>query len=433
MRRSKAAVTLLPDAVLFALPVLLCLLLAKPVNIALAQEVATSEYLVQPGDTWLALSLRYDVDQSDLQAANPHPNPLRQPVIGDLITLPTMIVPPDGKTTTGRITRLDRGGLLRPAAGAGLAISTLARLNGLTAPITPALLQPVLLPDDGSPLREWPVGMEDLELSRIPAQPGQALALRAVVAGVDSFSARLNDIPFNGFVNGNNALSVGGTGAFFPAGVPELLIQPAAGPAWIQPWRFVDGSWDFDRVTLTGDAATIDQESIAAERARLFELWSLAGQQPLWNAPFDLPIQSYLEVSSNYGARRSYNDGPFRSYHEGVDFSAYGGTPVTAPAGGVIVLAEQLYVRGGAVLIDHGLGIYSGYYHLSNVLAEVGQAVSAGAVIGEVGTTGLSSGNHLHWDLLVAGVWVDAAAWREQGMACWILAGWGAPCLPAEG
>ncbi len=420
-----------PGLLLYALLASLCLLLARPAGIVSGQA-AVAEHLVQPGDTWLALSLRYDIEQAALQAANPHPNPLRQPVIGDLITLPATAAPPDGQTTTGRIVRLDQGGLLRAAAEAGVSVSALARLNELIAPVTPSLLQPVLAPDEESPLREWPAHMDRLELSQVPAQPGQALAMRAIVAGADSFSVQLNDIPFNSFVSGDHAVSVGGTGAFFPAGAPELLIQAADGPAWIQPWRVVEGSWDYDRVTLTGDAAAIDQESINAERARLFELWSLAGLQPLWNAPFEMPIQNYLEVSSNYGARRSYNDGPFRTYHEGVDFSAYGGTPVSAPAGGIVVLAEQLYVRGGAVIIDHGLGIYSGFYHMSKVLVTAGQEVAAGAAIGEVGTTGLSSGNHLHWDLLVAGVWVSAAAWREQDTACWILAGWGAACPPVE-
>ncbi|MCP4360671.1 MAG: M23 family metallopeptidase, partial [Chloroflexi bacterium] len=91
-------------------------------------------------------------------------------------------------------------------------------------------------------------------------------------------------------------------------------------------------------------------------------------------------------------------------------------------------MAEQLYVRGGAVIIDHGLGIYSGYYHMSEVSVVVGDIVQSGQVIGVVGTTGLSTGNHLHWDLLINGVWVDAQAWLEQGMSCWILAAWREGC-----
>lgn len=119
------------------------------------------------------------------------------------------------------------------------------------------------------------------------------------------------------------------------------------------------------------------------------------------------------------------------TYHEGVDFSAYGGTPIYAPAAGTVVLAERLYVRGGAVIIDHGLGVFSGFYHMSAIHAVAGQDVRPGDLLGEVGTTGLSTGNHLHWDLLINGIWVDAAVWQEQSMACWSLEALGRGCAPA--
>lgn len=90
-------------------------------------------------------------------------------------------------------------------------------------------------------------------------------------------------------------------------------------------------------------------------------------------------------MSANYGARRSYNGGPYPTYHEGVDFSAYAGTPVMAPAAGTVALAEPLTVRGGAVILDHGLGVYTGYYHLSAIHATVGQQVQPGDVLGEAG------------------------------------------------
>ena len=94
---------------------------------------------------------------------------------------------------------------------------------------------------------------------------------------------------------------------------------------------------------------------------------------PQWSnvvSNYQLPIT--WKSPPYYGARRSYNGGPYNTSHEGTDFAAYGGTAVTAPAAGTIVLAEPLAARGGAVIIDHGLGVYSGYYHLSTVGAEAG-------------------------------------------------------------
>ena len=91
-----------------------------------------------------------------------------------------------------------------------------------------------------------------------------------------------------------------------------------------------------------------------------------------------------------------------------------------APAAGVIALAETLYVRGGAVIIDHGLGVYTGFYHLDSVDIAAGKTIQQGELVGTVGSTGLSTGPHLHWDLLMNGVWVDPFAWREFGFGCWL-------------
>ena len=411
--------------------VILWLLLAAfvvsgPRTAGAAQETTqqtTVEHLVQPGDTWRALGWRYGVEEAALRAAHPHPNPLRQPVIGDTIQIPAA-----GAQRNGQLMRSNAGGLLQVAVRANRNPWALALENGLAHPQRPLFWRPIFVAGGETPPRDLPAGFTWLELSQVPARPGRALAFRGSAEGVTSLSARLGSIPFDGFASGNRMVGIGGTGAFFGPGAPELSITPEGAPTWTQPWRFVEDVWDFDQVTLTGEAAEIDQEAIAAERARLFQVWSQVTPAPQWTGPFRVPIDNYLRVSSNYGARRSYNGGPYASYHEGVDFSAYEGTPVYASAAGTVVVAERLYVRGGAVIVDHGLGVYTGYYHMSAVHAQVGQQVAPGDLVGEVGTTGLSSGNHLHWDLLAAATWVDAAAWREEGLGCWILAGWGRPC-----
>jgi murein DD-endopeptidase MepM/ murein hydrolase activator NlpD len=251
------------------------------------------------------------------------------------------------------------------------------------------------------------------------------LGLQARLSQPISLTISLEGQPFASAINGDRLVGLVGSGAFFSPGNHELHIQVEHTPRWSQPWRFVGQEWIFQELTLTGSAAEIDQAAIDEERARLMAIWKQITPRPQWTAPFELPIQQYLTISAPYGARRSYNGGPYRTYHEGVDFSAYGGTPVFAPAAGTVVVAEPLFVRGNGVIIDHGLGVYSGYYHMSSLSVAPGQAVQPGDLLGEVGTTGLSTGNHLHWDLLVNGVWVDAAAWRERDMASWLLQAWG--------
>jgi murein DD-endopeptidase MepM/ murein hydrolase activator NlpD len=385
-----------------------------------AQESAA--HPVEPGDTWAALALRYGTTREALQAANPHPNRYREPAMGGSVQLPPGVV-----AQAGTLHR-PAGSLLRLAAETGQNAWALAQLNGAAHPFRPQFFQATYISGDTGTPQDLPPGFETLALSRVPARPGQAVAYRASTSGAITVTAALDTWPMPSFASGGNVVGVGGTGAFFFPGAPELAIRVGELPLWSQPWRFEPGEWDFDQLTLTGAAAAIDQEAIRAEGQRLAAIWAEVTAEPQWNGPFRIPIDNYLHVSSNYGARRSYNGGPYRTYHEGVDFAAYGGTSVYASAAGTVVLAEMLYVRGGAVIIDHGLGIYSGYYHMSAVHAAPGQVVQAGDLVGEVGSEGLSTGNHLHWDLLAAGTWIDAAAWHEQELGCWLLEGWGTPC-----
>lgn len=395
-----------------------------------AQEPASFGHEVQPGDTWLALSVRYGLPVAALQQANPHLNQQRQPVIGATVEIPAV-----GDEQTGRLLRpSSTTTLLQIAAMENQSPWSLAMRNNVSSPYTPLLYRAVLLPDDTAVPREFPVGFSALEVSQTVARPGQAIGIRGLADEGVAFTAVLDGNEMDLFTNENHLVALTALGAFYGSGQPELTIQAGDGPLWSQPWQVQDKpDWIVQNLTLTGEAAQIDQESINEERARLMEIWQADTAVPQWQTPFQEPINDYLQISAPYGARRSYNGGPVRSYHEGVDYSAYGGTAVFAPASGTVVLAEQLYVRGGAVIIDHGLGIYSGFYHMSSVDTAVGDLVEPGQKIGEVGTTGLSTGNHLHWDLLVNAIWVDAQAWREQNMACWILQGMGESCVAASG
>ena len=87
---------------------------------------------------------------------------------------------------------------------------------------------------------------------------------------------------------------------------------------------------------------------------------------------------------------------------------------VLAPITGTVVLAEPLQVRGQVVILDHGLGVFTGFWHLSRIDVAEGQLVGRGEVIGLVGNTGLSTGPHLHWEMRVLGVPVDPLQWTHQ-------------------
>jgi len=118
------------------------------------------------------------------------------------------------------------------------------------------------------------------------------------------------------------------------------------------------------------------------------------------------PPLKNLSISTPFGARRIIN-GKKRSIHWGTDFRAKKGTPVHAALSGKVVLARNLYFTGNTVVIDHGLGIHTLYAHLSKINVKEGQFVKAGQVIGKVGSTGRSTGPHLHFGFYVEGERAD--------------------------
>ncbi len=122
------------------------------------------------------------------------------------------------------------------------------------------------------------------------------------------------------------------------------------------------------------------------------------------SVPFISPVPG--EIVSVYGLNRYYN-GKIGSYHKGVDIAANEGAPVKVVADGIVTVADTFNIHGGTIAVDHGNGITSMYLHLSKICAKPGQTVKAGNIIGNVGSTGISTGPHLHWGIYVNGESVD--------------------------
>lgn len=365
------------------------------------------------GDTWAALSYRFAVSPQELIAAAGSINPHRQPAIASDLAMP------QDEQQTGRLLRPLAGGSLEIAARNGRNPWTIAVQNKLDHPYTPLLYTPLFLPGGSLPPRELPPSFDGLAISPPPIYPGAAFALRGRAATTEPVDIALDNRPLIVSRQEDRISALGASGAFLLPGQYLLTIHSAGEPLWEQPVTFSARDWTWDQVTFN-NTAVLDVEEIKLERERLRELWDIVTPAALWQGSFSPPINDYVEISSQYGARRSVNGGPYDTYHEGTDFSAYRGTAVTAPAAGRVVLAEELAIRGGAVILDHGLGVHSGYYHLSALHVIPGQTVAAGDLLGEVGSTGRSTGNHLHWDLLIGRTWIDPLAWLDQDLDTWL-------------
>ena len=171
--------------------------------------------------------------------------------------------------------------------------------------------------------------------------------------------------------------------------------------------RVIPYDFPSERITVAPDllAPGILERELAIVRP----LYSIVTPEPLWQGPWIWPATG--RITTEFATRRAYNDGPLGEHHGGVDIGAPTGTPVVAPASGRVVYAGPLAIRGNFIAIDHGLGVLSTYFHLSAIDVSAGQMVAAGERIGRVGSTGLSTGPHLHWEARVAGTPVDPRTW----------------------
>ena len=149
------------------------------------------------------------------------------------------------------------------------------------------------------------------------------------------------------------------------------------------------------------------QPRIAADAALLNQTWAHSAPERLWQGAFARPVPQ--ASNSAFGTRSVYNGQP-RSAHGGADFLSPAGQAVAAPNAGKVVIARDLYYTGNTVVIDHGLGLFSLFAHLSRIDVHEGDAVAAGAVFGLVGATGRVTGPHLHWTVRIGNARVDPMA-----------------------
>ncbi|MCH8025463.1 MAG: M23 family metallopeptidase [Chloroflexi bacterium] len=172
----------------------------------------------------------------------------------------------------------------------------------------------------------------------------------------------------------------------------------------------VDTSYPVEQIVLPAEqSALLDPALSQQEAVTRGAVYALFTPERLWSGPFLFPVPG--PISSPYGIGRSYNGGPVAGYHHGTDFALDEGTPVAASNAGRVAFAAELPVRGLSVIVDHGAGVFTAYHHLSELAVEEGQAVARGDLVGFVGASGLATGPHLHWELVVGGVELDPVLW----------------------
>jgi len=203
--------------------------------------------------------------------------------------------------------------------------------------------------------------------------------------------------------------ALAGTGA---APVSISYVTPAGQQNATSSVNIVHRDFPSENIDLDDTTSQLlAPDTVNAELAKRSSIYDGYTQQRLWNGPWIRPNNAAL--SDVYGILRSYNHGPITSYHTGTDFAAFDGTAALAAGAGRVALAGPLTVRGNSVIIDHGAGVFTAYHHLSRIDVAQGQMVTAGQQVGLTGHTGLVTGPHLHWEVIIRGVEVDGLLWLK--------------------
>jgi hypothetical protein len=161
------------------------------------------------------------------------------------------------------------------------------------------------------------------------------------------------------------------------------------------------------RLTLPKNMVDLDSQTlkrVRKESKRMKGLWEAAPSPPLWSGPFIRPVPG--KVVGAFGQRSVINEQP-RSPHSGVDLKSERGAPIMAINRGQVVLTGDHFFTGLTVVIDHGGGILSMYFHLDRIDVKKGERVRKGHIIGLVGSTGRATGPHLHWGIRINGDRID--------------------------
>jgi murein DD-endopeptidase MepM/ murein hydrolase activator NlpD len=148
------------------------------------------------------------------------------------------------------------------------------------------------------------------------------------------------------------------------------------------------------------------------ESAHIHQLALKTTHEQYWEGVFQFPVEGPLETP--FGLKRTRNGTIDAGFHKGVDIKAKDGAALVASNAGVVVLAAPYKAHGRVVMIDHGQGVMTIYLHLQKMMVQPGQKVAKGAIIGKVGSTGLATGPHVHWQVFVHSVPVDPIPWTQQ-------------------
>ena len=456
-----------PRLRLLIIPILsVALFLAPSYSVSAAPEMQEQAvYIVQSGDSMGSIALQFGITSTELQDANPMSDP-NSLAIGQRLVIPGLegvsglITPeilPFGTSLSGLSRRYQVGedNLMRlnkitspsetvagmkfmvivdenedpytPIGSSSAGVSTLENAirlgtspwkltqeNRLTS--TWELVPGEILFGKPTDTTTYQTDSSKISISPLPLKQGETVEIAVNMLPGATYSGSFGNEPISFFSDdGVTYYSFLGIHAQADPGAYPLKItanQPDGTETNFEQLVLLsDVEYGFEYVYVTDG---LNQTNIDEENALITT--ALDGKSPerYWNGMFYYPVDEPC-FGSYFGLERNYNDGALYYYHTGVDFPVCASNlNVYAPAAGRVILAEELYVKGNAVIIDHGWGVYSVFAHLSQFNVQVGDFVNAGDIIGLIGNTGRSAGPHLHFEINIGNIPVNPLAWLSE-------------------
>ncbi|GAB4460856.1 MAG: hypothetical protein Kow0070_17660 [Anaerolineales bacterium] len=450
---------------------LLTFLLAFTAIQPVSAQTSGAVYIVQEGDTLYYIASRFNVTLDALTAANPEVNPnflspgqqlvipgldfngvLETETVGlgdslrsltrrtqvpdeQLIKLNRLVSPSELYVGVSLILPVQEGQvqydssmsvgngetLLEAAVRQGSDPWTLAVINKLNG-TWEALPGDVLYSPsaNGGSAAGLPPAFLAASITPLPLVQGGTEVIRVQVREGYTISGTLVDRPLRFFPVNGEQIALQGVHALLETGVYPLRLEAVAADGSRQSFEqmVLVASGNYYSETLYVDPATIDPAVTEPENQQIYSITSVVNSTKYWNGIFSSPAVYPDQYTSLYGTRRTYigsnSDLTIEGFHTGLDFAGGEGLQIFAPAPGQVVFAGLLPVRGYATIIDHGWGVYSGFWHQSVIYVKPGDFVEQGQVIGLVGGTGRVTGAHLHWEVWVNGVQVNPLNWLKQ-------------------
>ncbi len=379
-------------------------------------EAVATVYEVGGGDTLAQIAAVFNTTPTAVLQANRMINPTQEPAAGQTVTVVSRTGSALPQPVTGTPHVVAPGEtVVTIAAQYNISPAALAAANDLPYPAYLFTGQRLRIPSEE--LFQYLSGeWQQVVIWPFPIIPGNTVSIYVenLLAGRPSGTFAGQSLQF--FPEGDGFAALVGIDAFAEPGLFTLRLEGSGSRPWRpfeQPVQVEAANYSLQQIVVPEDqSALLDPAVRQNEDEFLHTFYRVSSEPRQWEGVFTSPVPEAV-ITAPYGDARSYNGGPVEIYHTGVDFAGSVGTPILAPAPGTVVFNDLLELRGNTVILDHGQGVFSAYFHLSETFVAVGDQIAAGQTIAAGGSTGLSTGPHLHWDLRIHGVPVNGLQWLE--------------------